>query len=60
MDFIVGLPESRWRPRRRPYNAILVVVDRYTKMARYFKCLDTIDAAGLVEIIARKLTLRGI
>jgi hypothetical protein len=59
MDFIVGLLESRQRPWGRPYNAILVIVDRYTKMARYFKCCDTIDAAGLAEIIAQKLALRG-
>jgi hypothetical protein len=59
MDFIVGLPKSRRRPRGRPYNAILVVVNQYTKMAQYFKCRDTIDAAGLAEIIARKLALRG-
>jgi hypothetical protein len=51
MDFIVGLPESCRPPRGRPYNAIFVVVDWYTKMARYFKCRDTVDAADLAEII---------
>jgi hypothetical protein len=71
MDFVVGLPESsqkarekgqeseRGKGRGRSYNAILVIVDRYTKAARYFKCRDTLDAAGLAEIIARKLVLRG-
>jgi hypothetical protein len=71
MDFIVGLPESSWKAREkgqesergkgrgRSYNTILVVVDRYTKAARYFMCQETLDAAGLAEIIARKLVLRG-
>jgi hypothetical protein len=49
MDLIVGLPESRRRSRYyanlpdthrrtygKAYNAILVVTDRYTKMAHYF------------------------
>jgi hypothetical protein len=71
MDFVVGLPESsrkarekgqkseRGKGRGRSYNAILVVVDRYTKAARYFKCRDTLDEVGLAEIIAWKLVLRG-
>ncbi len=71
MVFIIGLPESSQKAheqgqesdcgkgRGRSYNAILVVVDRYTKAARYFKCRKTLDAAGLAEIITRKLVLRG-
>jgi hypothetical protein len=59
MDFIVGLPESRRKRHAKPYNAILVVVDWYTKQARYFPCHDSLDAIGLAEILARKLVLRG-
>ncbi len=59
MDFIVGLPESCRKRHAKPYNAILVVVDRYTKQARYFPCHDSLDAIGLAEILARKLVLRG-
>ena len=33
MDFIVGLPSSEhWG---KVYNAILVIMDHYTKMAQY-------------------------
>jgi transposase InsO family protein len=75
MDFIVGLPESSRKAREKGqenehgnergkggghlYNAILVVVDRYTRASRYFKCRDTLDVAGLAEIIAWKLVLCG-
>jgi hypothetical protein len=59
MDFIVGLPESCRQPSGRPYKAILVIVNRYTRMAQYFKCRNMIDAAGLAEIIAQKLVLQG-
>jgi hypothetical protein len=59
MDFVVGLAESRRKRHAKPYNAILVVVDRYTKQARYFLCHDSLDAIGLAEILARKLVLRG-
>jgi hypothetical protein len=59
MDFIIGLLESRRKRHVKPYNAILVVVDRYTKRVRYFPCHDSLDVIGLAEIIARKLVLRG-
>jgi hypothetical protein len=50
MDFIVRLPESSQVARENGqenehgkghgclYNAIFVAVDRYTRVARYFKC----------------------
>jgi hypothetical protein len=59
MDFIMGLPESRRKRHAKPYNAILVVVDWYTKQALYFPCHDSLDAIRLAEILARKLVLRG-
>jgi hypothetical protein len=40
MDFIVGLSESCRKGHAKPYNAILVVVDWYTKQALYFPCHD--------------------
>lgn len=48
MDFIVALPPSRFRGK--VYDAILVVVDRFTKMARYIPVNDTIDAPELAEV----------
>ncbi len=59
MDFIVGLPESYRKCHTKPNNAILVVINRYTKQARYVPCHDLLDAIGLAEILARKLVLRG-
>ena len=43
MDFITGVPPSLGVDKRA-YNAILVVVDRYTKLARYYPILKTITA----------------
>ena len=48
MDFIVGLPPSRFRGR--VYDSILVVMDRFTKMARYIPVTATIGAAELAEV----------
>jgi hypothetical protein len=48
MDFVTGLPPSTHRGRT--YDTILVIVDRYTKLARYIPCLKTITAAGLAEL----------
>ncbi len=59
VDFIVGLLVSRRKRHAKPHNAILVVVNRYTKQARYFPCHNTLDAVGLAEILTRKLMLQG-
>ena len=48
MDFITDLPPSQFRGR--VYDSILVVVDRYTKSARYIATTKTITAAELAEL----------
>lgn len=47
MDFVVGLPPSKFRGR--VYDSILVVVDRFTKTARYIPVNATITASELAE-----------
>ncbi len=59
VDFIAVLQISRRKRHVKSHNAILVVVNRYTKQARYSPCYDTLHAVGLAEIYARKLVLRG-
>lgn len=53
MDFIVGLPPSRFRGR--VYDSILVVMDRLTKMARYIPVTATIDAPELAEVFVNTI-----
>jgi len=43
MDFITGLPAVRWKGEER--DAILVVVDRYTKMSLFFPVSTTMTSA---------------
>jgi hypothetical protein len=59
VDFIVGLLVSCRKRHVKPHNSILVVVDQYTKQARYFPCRDMLDAMGLAKILTRKLVLQG-
>ncbi len=59
LDFIVGLPESRKSDGGKSYNSILVIVNRFSKMARYIPVRDTIDAAQLVSILVHKLIQQG-
>ncbi len=59
MDLIVGLPESCRKRHAKPYNASLVVVNWYTKQARFFLCHNLLHGIGLAEIIARKLVVQG-
>ena len=44
MDFIVGLPQSSG------HDAILVVVDRLTKMAHFVPCSSDLDAPGFAKL----------
>ena len=48
MDFITCLPPSK--RYGQIYDSILVIVDRYTKMARYIPCTKTINASGLADL----------
>jgi transposase InsO family protein len=56
MDFITQLPISTVGTEE--YNAILTIVDRYTKMAIFLPVLDTINAAEMAEILHREVELR--
>lgn len=52
VDFIVGLPISEG------YNSIMVVVDRFTKMAEFLPCNQNITAKGSAMIFLREIFSR--
>jgi transposase InsO family protein len=56
MDFITGLPEVIYKSQF--VDAILVVVDRFTKMARFFPVSTRINAAELAELIHTEIELK--
>ncbi|WP_369008136.1 transposase family protein, partial [Bacillus sp. SRB_331] len=45
MDFIVKLPKSAG------FDSILVVVDRYTKMAHFIPCNETVTSCDLANLV---------
>ena len=47
MDFVTGLPPSKNPNGGKDYDLILVIVDRFSKMAWYIPCYKTIDALEL-------------
>ena len=53
MDFITGLPPSRLDGQ--VYDAILTVVDRYTKMARYLPTRKKLTARELADLFFHKI-----
>jgi hypothetical protein len=58
LDFIVGLPPSK--RAGRVFNAILVVVDRYTKMATYIPTTNHVTAKEVAEhLIEQIVRFRG-
>ena len=56
MDFITSLLLSTYK--NRVYNSILVVVNRYTKVAIYLPIIKTINAAGLTDLTYRYIFLK--
>ena len=59
MEFITGLPESVAYEGR--YDAILVVVDKLSKMCHYIPCRSDMTARELAEVITREvIRLHGV
>ena len=56
MDFITGLPPSKYKGV--VYDAILVIVDRFTKMVRYIPTTTTVDASQLAELFHTEIVCR--
>jgi hypothetical protein len=51
MDFVTGLPKITYEKRK--FNAILVIVDRFTKYALYIPCSKKITSEGLANKFLR-------
>jgi len=56
MDFITGLPPSRRGDK--VYNAIYIIVNRYTKMALYLPTVKTITTTKLADLFLDKVVRR--
>ena len=49
MDFIIGLPPAKIKTKEVA-DAILVIINRYTKFLKYFTVIITITVAKLVDL----------
>ena len=56
MDFITDLPPSNLG--REVYDAILVVVDRFTKTSRYFATTKDVTAEKLADLFAKEIVCK--
>ena len=58
MDFIAPLPPSRRTDDEKVFDAILVVVDRFTKYAVYIACTRDTTASKLADDVINQVILR--
>ena len=56
MDFITDLPPSK--RKGFVYDAILVVIDRFTKMVRYLPTNKTVTTVDLTEMFFEEIILK--
>jgi hypothetical protein len=56
MDFVTGLPLITYEGK--PVNAILVIIDRFTKWSLFLAVPTTITAAELAELFYNHVELR--
>ena len=54
MDFITDLPPSTNTTTDVVYDSLLVIVDRYTKVAKYILCYKTTIVEELVELFIKQ------
>lgn len=57
LDFVTDLPKSK-DERGKEYDAILVLVDRFTKYVRYLPVTKTITAQGVADLLLKQCFLK--
>jgi transposase InsO family protein len=57
MDFVTDLPPSR-NGEGKVFDSLFVIVDRYTKMAKYIPVLKSITAEHLADIFLERIVLQ--
>jgi hypothetical protein len=56
LNFVTGFPPSA--RKKRVYNTIFVIIDRFSRMIRYISIIKNIDISDLIDFLYEEIVVK--